>query len=245
MDDDELEISPWPVMELVGQLVARASLGRRGAIESDPSLDAYERETDRFELEAWARVELVNWLTLRDFQCLDAAAGKLTDEDLAHCHDGLMEASTIAWALSIVQEPRLPVFSTGEPEHVAASWAPGPWTALNQVTGGLRVRADEQLAVERERWEILYWRLLLPTPLDAESATALRETVAEVRAIDLLATQGDDLSTDGGVALASFSPDQRDRYAHEAEIRLRTLNWTCGLGERLDTTPLLLDDEEL
>src|SRR6188472_1082702 len=89
-DDDTLDISPWPVSELAGQLVARATVARRGAIESDESLDVYERETDRFELEAWARVELVNWLTLRDFQCLDASAGSLSEDDLEHCHDAMI-----------------------------------------------------------------------------------------------------------------------------------------------------------
>lgn len=243
MDDEALEIKPWPLSELAGQLIARTAVGRRGVIEVDASTDVYERETDRFELEAWARTELTAWLMLRDFQVLDAAADSLADDELTYAHDALMEASTIAWAVAILPERHLPVFTSGESEQLTLAWAPGPWTGIQQARRGLRIRSDTDLASERERWEILYWRMILPQPLDRDARTALRDTIAEVRAVDLLAANDEDLLTDAGVPVGQCSPELRNERMVEAEIRLRTLNWICGLGDRLASTPLFFDDE--
>lgn len=244
MDDESLDIQPWPIRELVGQLAASASVARRGAIESDDQADVYERETDRFELEAWARGELVSWLTPSDFAILDAPAGDLTSDQLERCHDALLECSTIAWAISVVGSDTLPVFSDGESERLGVEWAPGPWTAIHQVTRGKRPRHDDMLAREREKWELLYWRLDLDLPFDDRTEEALRATTTEAADIGLMPADQGDFITDQGVSFQSLDIDLTDRYLHEAEVRLRTLNWVCGIGERLETAPLMIDDEE-
>ena len=61
--DDELDIQPWPVLELVGRAVALTSVAKRGMLEVDEEDDVFSQETDRFELSTWARTELSNWIT--------------------------------------------------------------------------------------------------------------------------------------------------------------------------------------
>lgn len=244
MDTDSVDIQPWPVRELVGQLAASAAVARRGAIEADVQADVYERETDRFELEAWSRGELVSWLTLSDFAILDSPAGALSPDHLERCHDALLECSTIAWAISALGSEGLPIFTDGEPERLAVAWAPGPWTAIHQVTRGKRPRHDDALAREREKWELIYWRLDLELPLDDETLEAIRETASEAASAGLLVVTHGDFTTDQGVPFHGLDIDASGRFLREAEVRLRTLNWVCGIGERLESAPLMLDDED-
>src|SRR4051794_22876989 len=116
VEDDFLSIEPWPVSELVGHLVAQITLGRRALIETDDTSDAFERETDRFELEAWARLELTPWLTPQEFEFLVAGVGALGEAGLAACEQGLVVGSTIGWALNLTRQDTLPGLSDGSSE---------------------------------------------------------------------------------------------------------------------------------
>jgi hypothetical protein len=242
MDNGYIDIQPWPVPELVGNLVARTAIARRGVIEADSASDLFARETDRFELDAWARMELTPWLLTGDSEILESPVGNLEPGQLAVCHDAMFQASSVAWALHLVPAVELPIFSDGEPERLALEWAPGPWTPVRNVVKGARLRADEALARERERWELLYWRLVLPEPLDSDARIALADAVAEASEINLMPIHGSDFATDDGVRFCDLPAESRDAFAHEAEIRLRSLNWVCGIGERIDSAPLI-DDE--
>ncbi len=239
---DTIDIRAWPIVELVGTLVARIALLRRGAIEADPDADVYELETDRYELEAWARMELTAWLKPQDFAILEATIGSLTDDQLERCENAAIQASTIAWAVNVVTDAELPVFGDGTAEDTALDWTPGPWTPVRNVLGSLRIRSDEALARERERWELVAWRLALPRPLDHDSTLALVETVEEIASVGIISVSQSDLVTDGGVRFDMFDDADLPDFLLEAEIRLRTLNWICGLGDDIDTTPLFPDD---
>jgi hypothetical protein len=242
MDAGYIDIQPWPLPELVGTLVARVAIARRGLVESDAEGDVFERETDRFELDAWARMELTAWLLTGDPEILEAPVGNLDEDQADACHDALLQAATVAWAVNVIPSPTLPAFTDGEPERIALEWAPGPWTPVRNVMKTVRLRSDEDLARERERWELMYWRLMLPDPLDPDARAALADTVGEIGEIDLLPVSGGDFATDNGVRFAELPAETRETCAHEAEIRLRSLNWVCGIGERIDSAPLI--DEE-
>jgi hypothetical protein len=242
--DDYIDIQPWPVPELAGTLIACVALGRRGLLDIEEDGDPFARETDAFELEAWARLELMSWLSPADASILESPLGSLGDEHIEQCHDALIRASSIAWALGVIPASHLPVFSDGEPERITAAWAPGPWTQVRSVMKGLRVRDDHSLGAERERWEILYWRLMLDQPLDPDARAALADTVREVNGARLLPATSNDLATDGGRAIGDLDAAAAAHAARESEIRLQTLNWTCGLGQTIDTTPLMLGVEE-
>lgn len=243
-DDSEfLSIEPWPVSELAGHLIAQVTLGRRALIESDPEGDAFERETDRFELEAWARLELTAWLTAAELDSIGTPIGSLDDDQLAICERGLIVASTIGWAVDVVKD-ELPPLADGEAEMQTLDWAPTPWTPVRQVSRRLRVRPDEDLARERERWEILVWRTTLfedPEFADDDKA-AWRDALIEIDDLGLWPTSRKDiLIVSEGLDLGVLPEDQMAALRDDAETRLRTLNWVCGYGERPSSAPLDLD----
>lgn len=243
-DNDFLSIDPWPVSEMAGHLVAQVTLGRRALIETDTEGDAFERETDRFELEAWARLELTAWLTPPELDSIGIPVGSLSDEQLANCERGLIIASTIAWAVNVVQH-ELPALANGEAEMPTLEWAPTPWTPVRQVNKRLRVRPDDVLAHERERWEVLVWRTTLfdDPKFEEDDRAAWREALTEIDAAGLWPTSSKDiLVVDAGVDLGALPQEQLASLRYDAELRLRALNWVCGYGERPTTAPLDLDD---
>ena len=246
VDTDEfLDIEPWPPAELVGHLVANVALGRRGLMESDADADVFERETDRFELEAWARLELTAWLDAGESAILSASNGTLSEDQHQRCDEALIMASSIGWALYIVPRSSLPLITDGDPEQRALEWAPGPWTPVRNVVKGTRVRTDEALANERERWELVYWRcgLFEDDSIRTEDEQALRETVKELAETPLIKVDSLDFLLDDGRAFHQLQAEAMDELARQAEVRLRTLNWVCGYGQRPSSAPLYLEED--
>jgi len=243
-DEEFLDIHPWPTVELVGQLVSHVALGRRGLIESDEQGDMFERETDRFELDAWAKLELTVWMSVDQSAILAAPLANLSEAQLEACHDALIVASTIGWATYIVALATLPISTDGGPEGAVLDWAPGPWTPVRSSVKAIRVRSDEHLATERERWELLAWRSTLFQ--DDESINidqqALEETIAELAGQSLVETNGQDFIAARGKPFGALPADDLAQIAHEAELRLKTLNWVCGFGETPVSAPLFLED---
>lgn len=242
--DDFLDIRPWPPIELVGQLVCHVALGRRGLIEGDQNGDIFERDTDRFELDAWAKLELTAWMTAEQTAILATPLADLSEAQLDSCQDALVVASTIGWAIYVVALPALPVPTDGAPEGVVLGWAPGPWTPVRNTVKAVRVRSDELLAAERERWELLAWRSTLfqdDESIDVDRQ-ALDETISELADQPLVQTNGQDFTVTIGKPFGSLQSDDLDQIAHEAELRLKTLNWICGFGETPGSAPIFLDD---
>ena len=243
-DDDFLDIRPWPPIELVGHLVSHVALGRRGLIETDESGDVFERETDRFELDAWAKLELTAWMNAEQTAVLATPLASLSEAQLETCHDALIVASTIGWATYIVTLPTLPITTDGGPEGVVLDWAPGPWTPVRNSVKAIRVRSDELLATERERWELLAWRSTLfqdDESIDVDQQ-ALEETIAELAGQSLVETDGRDFMAARGKPFGALEADDLAQIAHEAELRLKSLNWICGFGETPGSAPIFLED---
>lgn len=236
--DDSIDIQPWPVIELIGRAVTLASVARRGMLEVDTDRDAFDVETDRFDLSTWARTELQNWITDGELRLLNASVGELSDDDLAICDDALVGATAVAWAIRAVGAERLPLPHRDDVNERALAWAPQPWEKVRSVQSRARLRSDEDLAAERERWELWYWRA---TEGD-DDADALAEVVAELRDTGLIPIVDDDFADDSGAPFAHMSAEERDDVLWLAELRLRALNWACGLGETWESAPLYPDD---
>lgn len=237
-EDDSIDIQPWPVIELIGRGVALATVARRGILEVDDQRDDFDLETDRFDLVTWTRTELQNWVTDAELRLLNVPVGDLEDDDLSLCDDALVGATAIAWALRAVDVPRLPLPEQGELDEQTLDWAPEPWEKVRPLQSRARLRSDEDLAAERERWELWYWRAT-----DAvEDPDAIPDVVAEIAESGLVPVVDGDLATDDGRAFRSLSDDEQDDVAWLAGLRLRSLNWVCGFGETWESAPLYLDD---
>lgn len=236
LDDDTVDVRPWPVAELVGRAVVLATVARRGMIDLDEERDLFEVEADQFDLSAWGRTELQGWITGRDVALLTKPAGEMNAKELRECEDALIGSSTIAWALRAVDIPQLPVPQDPDVEKATLDWAPEPWEKVRPLQQQARLRSDEDLARERERWELWYWRAV-----DADDE-ALADVVVEVEEAGLIPVVGNDFATDDGTPFSRLPEEVQGDIAWLAELRLRALNWVCGFGT-WDTAPLYLDED--
>ena len=236
--DDTIDIQPWPVIELIGRGVTLATVARRGILEVDDQRDDFDLETDRFDLSTWARTELQNWLTDEELRILNTSIGDLTDQDLSDCDNALVGATAIAWSLRAVDAVHLPLPEQEPVDEQTLRWAPEPWDKVRSLQSRARLRSDDELAAERERWELWYWR----ATDGVEDPGAVVDVVEEVRATGLIQITDGDFADDAGTPFNRLDEDERDDVAWVAELRLRALNWVCGYGETWETAPLYLDE---
>ncbi|MGB3329584.1 MAG: hypothetical protein WBA46_11565 [Thermomicrobiales bacterium] len=241
-NEDEIEIQPWPPIELVGRAAVFASLARRYGIELELAEggDPFDLETERFDLSAWARTELGTWLTDDELRVLNTANGAFADEDADLCEDAIVGGVAVIWARGVVPLDRLPWDQVDELEAQLVEWAPKPWGNVRPLVKNTRVRSDEDLAAERERWELWYWRSSFDDELDGDDRAAIAETAGEAQEAGLIAMRNGDFLVDDRT-YGELDPLEREAVAGTAYARLKALNWVCGLGETWDTTPLLID----
>lgn len=237
-DDDAIDIQPWPVIELIGRGVALATVARRGMIEVDDERDEFDLETDRFDLATWARTELQNWITDDELRILGTSTGDLSEDELAACDNALVGAAAVAWAVRAIDVDRLPLPENEALNEQILKWAPEPWEKVRTLQSRARLRSDEDLAAERERWELWFWR----ATEGEDDPDAVRDVVKELQETDLITTVEGDFTDDEGKPFRAMDPDERDDVAWLAEYRLRALNWVCGFGETWESAPLYLDD---
>lgn len=231
--DDELDIQPWPVLELIGRAVALTSVAKRGLLEVDEESDVFTKETDRFELSTWARTELANWITDAELEALNTPIGNLTEDQMLLADEALYAGGAVAWALRGVTDDHMPMPDTNEFMASVLSWAPSPWDKVRQLQKRVRLRSDQDLADERERMDLWFWRG--DTEISDED---LADVVAEVAAAGLIPISDGDFATHEGVSFATLSDDDREDLTWIAEQRLRALNWVCGFGESWESAPL-------
>ena len=241
-DDDSIDIEPRSPRELLGRAALLAALGRRGLIEAEADDDPMSAETDQFDLQAWTRVELGFWMSPHDLHILQAPVGSLIEQEEAYCADALVSASTIGWCMGVSSRP-LPLLSDGAPEREVLAWTPAPWTTIGSRVRLVRVRTDDELARERERWELIVWRLSLFTITASlpDDEAALRDVLVEVANAGIIPVSGDDFATDEGQPFRDLEPNRRDQLDAEATLRLQAMNWVCGFGDRWEDVPLFPD----
>jgi len=242
-DESFIDIQPWPVQELVGRLVCLTTVGRRGAIEAEAPGDPFEAETDRFDLQSWAALELGPWLSTTEAQILRTPVSQLSDDDLAACSDALSSSCAIAWAVRVLPDSTLRIALDNADELRVLEWSPAPWRKVREIARHVRPRSDQELANERERWDIVVWRLSLfqdPTT-DSDDRAALAEVITEISDVGLPWTDDTDLLIDAGLPFSAMTEEELTEMEHHAALRLRTLNWVCGFGQDWESAPLILD----
>jgi hypothetical protein len=237
LDDASIDIEPRIVGEIVGRASVLSALTHRGLLEVETDRDAYELETDRFDLAAWARSDLQSWVEEQEMQVLDMPVGELAADDLALCEDALACLSTIAWTFGALELDALPLTLTAEETDLVLRWAPTAWSNLSQMERQSSIRSEESLAAERERWELWHWRAVEVVDAGEEMADVLEE----IRASGVIPMAGNDLATLDGIPFHELGEDDREEIAWLAGQRLHTLNWVCGFGGSWTDVPLYPD----
>lgn len=242
-EDDSLDIELRSLDAAYRRAVLLATLVRRAAVEEPipeaGEQDPFERETDRFELYSWASKELGETATDSEQTLLRAPIGGLTQEDIDVCLASALPANALMWALGgkdsldLGDNPKAIV-------EALLGWASRPWDDVGRAAGKHRLRSEELVAFERERWELWHWRATLDeSDLDpGETLQGLVADVAEEAAVaGIVDVSERDFAVDGR-PFGSLSEDEQERVTDEAEGYLVALNWLCGFGSSWDDVPL-------
>ncbi len=240
--DDTIEINPRPVEDLARRTTLLVTLIRRALLETPDDTDdtdTFARETDRFELYSWARREFMSIITGDERSVLESPVGELGLNAINWCLSASIPARALLWALN-AQHSLSPADTPAAEMDILMGWAPEPWEEFDRLARRNVRRPEEELAQERERWELWYWRATL-TAEDVQPGETLRDTVAEVardaERADLINVVENDFAVEGR-PFSLLSPDEQDRAAELAEGYLIALNWVCGIGASWEDVPL-------
>lgn len=244
MDDDYIEIELRPPREVAERCIILAALIRRLWIESSfTATDAGDWSAEAFDLREWLRIEgLWNSLTGAEREFLQRPVGDTTEDQSAVVAWQAEGLATLSWALGLVDLP--PPGQLGDVTTVVQA-VPAPWDTIIEWTRAARLRSEMEIATERDRAEILEWRIGIESPRRlsggqerADYVAAIGEVVLEARASALLESASDTDFAIGDKLVTSFNDHDLERLSALAEERLRALNWLCGYGTSWDAVPL-------
>lgn len=247
LDDDEMiDINLRSIDETVRRAVVLVSLVRRAAMEeanpSDGENEAFERETDRFELYSWSWKELASARTEEERDVLHTPAGELSQQQTDQCLEASFPANALCWTLGVVDELGPSDAQNVELDPLLA-WSPQPWDDLDRLVKKSSLRDEVVIAQERERWELWFWRATLEEG-DLEPDEDMRELVANVAVAaseaGLISERDEDFDVNGQ-PFRQVEAELRSVLAERAEAYLLALNWVCGFGDSWDDVPLYPD----
>ncbi len=238
--DDYLDIELRPPSSVMARAVVLSTLARRGLLEILPN-EAEATETDRFDLAAWAEHEVAAWIEPAEMLVLRSPYHSLNDDALALCLDAGESLVALSWGLDM---PAAQLTAIDTPADLPAllETFPHPWQRTDRAIAAARLRSEAEIAVERERAELWWWRASLSEGDGSEDEieTALPDVLREAGAAGLIdATDGD--FRVGGQPFRMLNEDRRATILMIATARLKALNWLCGFGASWTSAPLDVD----
>lgn len=243
MEDDEIDIALRPPAEVAVRCVVLACLIRRLSIESLAQNQSNEGLAgEAFDLRAWLQTETL-WPSLDEAEVavLDRPLGELTDDEMATIAWQAEGLASLGWALGLTELSQIGALSNVE--SVLAS-VPSPWESAASWLSAAALRPEPDIARERDRAELLEWRLGIESPrrlatgqdrVDYDQAIA--EVAREAGSARLIGDASEDFSI-AGSPVSAIDDEGIERLAALAEERLRALNWVCGFGDSWDRVPL-------
>ena len=244
-DDLEVEIDLRPPGEVAVRLVILGAVCRRAFLETQPGGAHENPEADRFDLHAWLREEgLAPALSPSEARLLRTPVGRVGDEDAAAASWQTEALVALGWALRLVAAMP-PYDTTADPAPLLAG-LPSPWEPIAGFVRDARLRAETEIATERERAELWQWR--------AETAALMGDAgrgkrAGLVAAVEDVAREALEAGLIAGTAAGDFPVARRPYREVDAETfgtlsaiaaeRSRALNWLCGFGRSWDDVPLV------
>lgn len=252
MTDDELDPDPELEIEInlraPGEVAARAivlaTVCHRAYLErATPGSDTEDPEAERFDLVAWLRTEgLDPVVSPTERHLLQTRLGRLTSEETDAASWQIEGLAGLAWAMGIL-ETLPPVHLPVDPGPLLEAM-PSPWDKTAPFRTGVRLRAEDEIAAERERAELWHWRatmvdlLLEATGREAQRLVAVIREVANEAAragiIDRVAAGDFPVN---GRPYRDLDEEEQGVAAAVAAERHHALNWLCGFGTGWDNVP--------
>jgi hypothetical protein len=243
MDEDSIDIELRPSAAVAERCIILASLVRKLWIESSfTTNEPGDWSAEAFDLREWLKGEGI-WkgLTRSEEDFLQRPAGELTEDDIAGIAWQAEGLVTLGWALRLTN--LLPPGSLGDITAVIQA-VPAPWDDTAEWVRVALLRLESEIATERDRAEVLEWRVTIEGPRRLSSGdegddyeAAIADVVYEARESGLLEFDSADFVI-GDRALTSYDNQELERIGALVEERLRALNWLCGYGASWDEVPL-------
>jgi hypothetical protein len=243
VDDGDLDIELRDPEEVAARCIVLAALIRRLSIESlasDRNTDGLSGEA--FDLHAWLQTEnLWDSLGVAEVAFLDRPVGHLNDDEMASVAWQAEGLGSLGWGLGLAELLRL-----GDLSQVEAilRLVPSPWDATAPWIAKAALRPEPDIARERDRAELVEWRVSVETPRRlatgqerTEYDDAIADVTSEAAAAGFAATESGDVLL-AGSPIVSLHDESLEMLAALAEERLRALNWLCGFGDSWDRVPL-------
>ena len=255
MDDDlELELRLRAPRVVGERMLVLAAVCRRGFLEqapdeaagnpdADDDHDLEDAESERFDLVAWLREERLDGAaTARERSLLHARIGRLSPEAIAAATWEAEALLALAWCTSQLAEQLR--YDEPAPIHHLLDRLPAAWDATRPFLAKLALRPEAEIARERERAELWYWRAGVEAVYRQAAEDERRELRGLIREVAAEAANGGLLSlASGGDFGAAGTPVSRlagpalDDLTAIAHARLKALNWVCGFGATWDDAP--------
>ena len=235
--DDFIDIELRSAADVAARAIVLATVMRRGILEVAPQSEE-DADAARFDLAVWLGSYPQVAQEAAEVTLLGAPVGSLTEEELDICLDSAEAIVTLDWCLAATNTA-LPQPSIQANLEIVLEQLSQPWQDPMPVIASAVLRAETEIAIERERAEIWWWRASLLTEDldDADTRAALTAVSLEAAAANLLDVIDSDLALLGR-SFAECDEDTRATVLAVATVRLRTLNWVCGFGEFWTDAPL-------
>jgi hypothetical protein len=236
---DELEITLRPPVLVAARAIVVAAVCRRAHLELSTDVD--DPEGERFDLAAWLVEEGLDPVMVPGEQRLiKARIGRVEREELVAASWQVEGLATLIWSLSLSDDATWPASPAS-----LMGLIPSPWEATRAFRAGATLRSEDEIARERERAELWYWRAETDAELAGATGEETREAAALVREVAeeayaagfLPAPIGHDFPV-GRQAFRSLPSEEREEWRLIAVERLRALNWVCGFGTDWESVPL-------
>lgn len=245
--DDFLEIAVRAPLEVAERALVLGAICRRAFLEERAGeVDEDDPEAERFDLVAWLRAEGVDAAaTEEERRLLHTRVGRLATEAAAEASWRSEALIALGWALGLL--PDMPPYdAAAEPSALLAA-VPAPWAATAAWRREATLRPEDEVAAERERAELWYWRASIADSFfvagDVERtalAVAVRDVTTEARNAGVLDSPIRDDFPARGAAYRLLDSDAVDELAAIAVQRVQALNWLCGFGSGWADVPLEL-----
>lgn len=244
MDEDELDIELRSPAAVAQRCIILAALVRRLWIESLAETAHDEDLTgEAFDVRAWLQTEgLWRHLTDPEVAFLERPVGRIDENEIANFAWQTERLAALGWALGL--SDLLPLGGLLDVKTVIHA-VPSPWDQTAQWTRQTVLRPEAEIVRERDRAEIVEWRINVEASLRVASAQerktheqAIADVIREATAAKLTEDIHEGDFTIGGTPIAAFDDQALEQLASHAAERLRAVNWLCGFGASWNHVPL-------
>ena len=248
MDDDqndEIDINLRLPAEVAGRVALLGAVCRRAYLELLPpdAPDTDDPEAERFDLAAWVRTEGLDALaTPTERHLLQTRIGRLTPDEAETITWQTEGLAVLCWALGLIAD--VPPYDQPIDPTAVLRLIPTPWESTATFRRSTPLRPEADIAAERERAELWFWRaetadlLIAATGREATDISRVIRDVARDAAAagHFPAPIGHDFPA-RGLPYRDLDEATHAVIATIAAERHRALGWLCGFGSDWDHVP--------